>query len=488
MRKLIKWTKWIFYSFILLFVSYFNSESVAASTYLHSGDIITDTIREGEMLWYEINHEIDNGSIYAYVARTDAPVKITLLEKKDDRYSWLGSTTIEEKKKAGTYYIRVTPNWKKGEYSRASFDLMATYGTKQVKHTNETMEPNDVFESAFPIVNGKSYQATLTSENDVDFYKFEQLVDGEQVYLKQLTSSAPISFELFDENKQRITYYGKDYIGKLKKGTYYVKVLADRFGNEFTKADYEFECHFANGSVKHDPQNEPNDIPYNAYPLSNGEKLSSSLSRANDIDFYSVKITKDGHITVELTSHIPMNVRLYDSNLKELSYGLATNKINTRVKQGDYYIMVRPQNWGYQYSSGSYTLTASYPSQSKNIEITLTLESKTAIVNGKATTLLQAPYETKGYTLVPIRFVSEQLGANVKWNKNNKSINIALDGTELTLYENSARASVNGKSIFMDTKTVIRNGVTFVPLRFVSEQLGASVKWTQQAKKIDMTL
>jgi len=48
--------------------------------------------------------------------------------------------------------------------------------------------------------------------------------------------------------------------------------------------------------------------------------------------------------------------------------------------------------------------------------VTVTLGSKTAYVNGEKTALLSAPYATKGRTMVPTRFVSEQLGETVEWD------------------------------------------------------------------------
>jgi len=49
-------------------------------------------------------------------------------------------------------------------------------------------------------------------------------------------------------------------------------------------------------------------------------------------------------------------------------------------------------------------------------KVTITIGSKTAYVNGQKQELLAAPYATKGRTMVPTRFVSEQLGETVEWD------------------------------------------------------------------------
>ncbi|GJM78145.1 hypothetical protein HMSSN139_06410 [Paenibacillus sp. HMSSN-139] len=60
-----------------------------------------------------------------------------------------------------------------------------------------------------------------------------------------------------------------------------------------------------------------------------------------------------------------------------------------------------------------------------NTTVKVTLGGKTAYVNGEAIALTTAPYATKeGYTYVPLRFISETIGASVVWDKSKWTINI----------------------------------------------------------------
>ncbi|WP_080837162.1 copper amine oxidase N-terminal domain-containing protein [Cohnella massiliensis] len=77
--------------------------------------------------------------------------------------------------------------------------------------------------------------------------------------------------------------------------------------------------------------------------------------------------------------------------------------------------------------------------------------------------------------LVPIRVVSENLGAKVDY-ANNK-ITISQDGKTIVLIIGSKTATVDGKAVTFDSAAVVKNNRTLVPLRFVSEALGQSVEW-----------
>jgi hypothetical protein len=77
--------------------------------------------------------------------------------------------------------------------------------------------------------------------------------------------------------------------------------------------------------------------------------------------------------------------------------------------------------------------------------------------------------------LVPIRVVSENLGAKV--NYANNMITITQGSKVVVLTIGSKTATVNGKPVTFDSAAVVKNSRTLVPLRFVSEALGQTVEW-----------
>ena len=80
-------------------------------------------------------------------------------------------------------------------------------------------------------------------------------------------------------------------------------------------------------------------------------------------------------------------------------------------------------------------------------------------------------------TLVPVRFVSEALGADVEWDGATNTVNIAHKGKSISLVIGQKQAKVDENSIVLDTAAALVNSRTMVPLRFVSECLGAKVRW-----------
>ena len=82
-------------------------------------------------------------------------------------------------------------------------------------------------------------------------------------------------------------------------------------------------------------------------------------------------------------------------------------------------------------------------------------------------------------TLVPVRFVAEGLGMDVKWNQKNKTVTLTEKGNEILLKINDPYAYVNGKKQMLPDKVSPKlvNGRTIVPLRFVSETMGHKVSW-----------
>jgi len=80
-------------------------------------------------------------------------------------------------------------------------------------------------------------------------------------------------------------------------------------------------------------------------------------------------------------------------------------------------------------------------------------------------------------TLVPIRFISEALGAEVEWIALTRTVKINYQGKTILLEIGLKQALVGTSVVTLDTKAELINNRTMVPLRFVSECLSAKVEW-----------
>ena len=82
---------------------------------------------------------------------------------------------------------------------------------------------------------------------------------------------------------------------------------------------------------------------------------------------------------------------------------------------------------------------------------------------------------------MPIRYISEPLGAQVQWNATERKVTVSLGSIIIELWIGKSIAKVNGVNTPIDqnSKVVpyIDKGRTMLPLRFISENLGSTVYW-----------
>lgn len=89
-------------------------------------------------------------------------------------------------------------------------------------------------------------------------------------------------------------------------------------------------------------------------------------------------------------------------------------------------------------------------------------------------------------TMVPLRVISESLGAEVYWDQTKQTATILKDDTVLSMTVNQMYALVNDSSVTLDASAQNKQGRVMVPLRFVSEQLGLQVNWDQATRTITL--
>jgi outer membrane protein assembly factor BamB len=130
---------------------------------------------------------------------------------------------------------------------------------------------------------------------------------------------------------------------------------------------------------------------------------------------------------------------------------------------------------------------------SKSI-VVVQIGSTRATVNGKVSTLDAPPYITQGTTMVPLRFVSEGLGFDKpEWRAEIKTIIIHLGNERyLRLVLGYSMAIIEEPDGSLSKKDLavapeIKNGRTFVPLRFIGEIVGATVDWNGETKEVTLT-
>ncbi|MBP3963060.1 stage II sporulation protein P [Paenibacillus lignilyticus] len=102
-------------------------------------------------------------------------------------------------------------------------------------------------------------------------------------------------------------------------------------------------------------------------------------------------------------------------------------------------------------------------------------------LEGKKLSSSVAPRLVHQTTMVPIRAIAEGLGVNVTWNKKSQIATLYNDETSIVLPINGTYAILGGKTIRLEQPPIVINGVTLLPIRFVAENLGLVVKWDASA-------
>ena len=98
-----------------------------------------------------------------------------------------------------------------------------------------------------------------------------------------------------------------------------------------------------------------------------------------------------------------------------------------------------------------------------------------------------SPVQQNGRVLVPMRTIFEELGATVNYNSLNQSIIAVKDGTTVRMALGSRNATVNNVPVTLDVPAKAYYGRTLVPLRFVSEAMGADVKYNAPTRVVMIT-
>ena len=87
-------------------------------------------------------------------------------------------------------------------------------------------------------------------------------------------------------------------------------------------------------------------------------------------------------------------------------------------------------------------------------------------------------------TMVPFRAIFEALGCTVSWDDENQTAIGERNGVRIELPIGMSNALVGNRAKVLDQPAVLKDGRTLVPLRFVSEALGAQVKWIDATQTV----
>lgn len=199
-------------------------------------------------------------------------------------------------------------------------------------------------------------------------------------------------------------------------------------------------------------------------PADNGKVTPDKTSAAKGSVVTITAMANDGYAldTIKATDKAGKEIKLTDKGDGKYTFTMPASKVEVKA---------------------AFKQTASKPdkpAEEMKTVVVMQVGSKTMFVNGKAYEKDAAPVIMNDRTLVPIRFVTESLGGKVAWNAETKEVTLVIDGKEIKM--------TIGKTIEKyGVAPVIINGRTFVPVRFVADELGATTAWNAETKTVTIT-
>jgi uncharacterized protein YxeA len=126
----------------------------------------------------------------------------------------------------------------------------------------------------------------------------------------------------------------------------------------------------------------------------------------------------------------------------------------------------------------------------KNIQDTTSIKAESSnkhvsvLVKGKEVKFDVPPVLKYGRTLIPVRAITNALGADLQLDSETGTITITKDDITIVITIGSGVATINGKEVQMGAPADVMNNRTFVPIRFIAEALKQKVEWDQDTGSV----
>ena len=199
-------------------------------------------------------------------------------------------------------------------------------------------------------------------------------------------------------------------------------------------------------------------------PADNGKVTPDKTSAAKDSVVTITTKANDGYVldTIKATDKAGKEIKLTDKGDGKYTFTMPASKVEVKA---------------------AFKQTASKPdkpAEEMKTVVVMQIGSKTMFVNGKAYEKDAAPVIMNDRTLVPIRFVTESLGGKVAWNAETKEVTLVIDGKEIKMTIGKTIEKYGVAPVIIDSRT-------FVPVRFVADELGATTAWNAETKTVTIT-
>lgn len=108
-------------------------------------------------------------------------------------------------------------------------------------------------------------------------------------------------------------------------------------------------------------------------------------------------------------------------------------------------------------------------------------------INGEGKKMDAKPFIKNDRTLVPLRFIVEAIGGEVNWDNDNRLVTVNSKGKTIELPIDSKTIKIDGEDVNIDQAAIIKGDRTFVPIRFIAENLDMVVNYINDTLEIEIS-
>lgn len=222
-----------------------------------------------------------------------------------------------------------------------------------------------------------------------------------------------------------------------------------------------------------------------------GDGFSKEVNVADPSSYNNIKLStknnivkKGSEIKVEAIGEykgrkINISPRVLNYSFEDLNAEVNPNNFN--IKINDY-----GKNPKILVKLGGKTASLSLYDENTRL-IKMKINDVNYTVNGQAKKMDAKPFISNSRTLVPLRFIIEAIGGDVQWDGDSRVVTVNSKGKNIILPIDSKKITVDGKEIAIDQAAIIKSDRTYVPIRFVAENLGMNVNYINESREIEIS-
>ena len=336
---------------------------------------------------------------------------------------------------------------------------MAVRNLGDIKRTRVTNPERNAAERK--VVNGLGVFNTTTNTGVISDVKFESdlnTIVGEQINLK-LKSAWDEFLNPIDIKDRTYTVADNSNGANILKGLDYLPMAAGKFNLALT--------------------------------TNKGENINKEINIADpskyskfNIDTKS-KIIKKG-MTLDINAKGEYNNRKIKISPRVINYSFEDMTANVDPNNFKINILDYGRNPKIIAKLGNKTSTIALYDESTRL-IKMKINDVNYSINGESKKMDAKPFIKNNRTLVPLRFVVEALGGEVNWDGENRLVSVNSNGKNIELKIDSPIIIIDGKDVKIDQAAIIKGDRTYVPIRFIAENLDMIVNYINESREIEIS-